>query len=160
MFNPHVYSVPGPRESLAQPIQQTPQVAQRPREAKTSVVAPISREIDLNEIAGFEVPVPNEVYTRDYFLCHATDAAIQRVILSASERANQVKAMSLQLIAKQGQNVTELVGKRHYSMAPFDQETIEDTFPSFTGALYLRVDAVAQVTLLFVTLEILTSKVT
>lgn len=155
-FEPFTYGVQPPRSGVAQ---QQSAPASAPAERRVSIMVPVSREIDLLDMAGTATPVPGTIYTRDFFLMHQTDAAIQKVQISSDAVAVQSPVMQLQLVAVEGQEEVEITGQRVYSVLPVETEVIEGTFPTFTGALFLRVTATSQEGRLFVTLDILSSKV-
>jgi hypothetical protein len=159
-FDPYVYTVPNPRSGAAMPTGPAPQAPVRAPDQKVSVVTPICREVDLATISGeVDPPVAGTLYTFDYFLCHAVDATIQRVFVSAESAVAQSPSLALALIARSGQEVADLTGDRVYTATPLETDVIEDAFPPFSGALFLRVRGTSQTSRLFITIELLSSKV-
>jgi hypothetical protein len=157
-FQPFVYQAMTPRAGAAV-SGPSGEAAPPPQQKIHSVLVPIPVDIDLSTISGITEPTGETLYTRDYFLTHATEADIQRVYVSADLATSQ-RTFTLMLVAKDGQEVTELTGERAYTTLPVSEiDVVEDNFPSFKGALFLRVKGRSQVAHLFVTVEALTSQV-
>ena len=157
-FDPYVYRVSEPRSGVAMPAASAGAPASAPVQQNVAVLVPISTVIDLETVSGSTAPVAGVFYTRDYFLSHWTDSTIQRVHISADVAAEQT-FFSLKLVAKNGSEENDITGDRVYTVLPTDTDTVEDTFPHFTGALFMRVYTTSQVARVFVTLEVLSSKV-
>lgn len=157
-FVPLQYTIQTPR-SGAEPVAAA--AATDSKDRRVSILVPITRQIDLWEMSGANAPNPSATYVRDFFLAHWSEATIQRVYISFSRAMRQLalQPFYLQLIVKNGAEESELTDRRQYATLTVETDIVEDVFPNFTGALFLRVSSASQVASLFVTLEVLSSKV-
>lgn len=120
-----------------------------------SIVVPLSVTIDLATIAGPGVTgVAGTIYERDYFLFHQEDYAVQGIWISTDENTSQ-DGFSVQLVSED----SDLSESRHYEVLPKDPDRFDSTLIGDSGSIYLRVRAAYQSTPLYVTIELLTSKV-
>lgn len=120
-----------------------------------SIVIPVSVTIDLATIAGPGVTgSPGTVYERDYFLYHQEDYAVQGVWISTDEDTAQTD-FAVQLVSE----TLDLTEERVYRTLPKDPDRFDATLIGDGGPIYLRVRASYQSTPLYVTIELLTSRV-
>lgn len=120
-----------------------------------SIILPLAVTIDLATIAGPGVTgTPGTVYERDYFLFHQEDYAVQSVWISTDEDTAQTD-FAVQLVSE----ATELSEERTYQTLPQTPDNFPATIIGDSGPIYLRVRAAYQSTPLYVTIELLTSKV-
>lgn len=116
------------------------------------VIVPVSRAIDLETVSGEVVPVPGTIYQYDYFLMHPSDGAIQRVWFAASTPAEQSE-FSVQLVNRDGEELSE--GRSFTELPTAATSLFEQVGAIGSEAVFFRVNAEAQVAILYVTVELL-----
>ncbi len=120
-----------------------------------SIVIPVSVTIDLSTIAGAGVTgSPGTVYEREYFLYHQEDYAVQGVWISTDEDTDQ-SDFAVQLVSA----TLDLSEERVYQTLPKEPDRFDAALIGDGGPIYLRVRAPYQSTPLYVTIELLTSRV-
>lgn len=123
-----------------------------------SITYPIGKQIDLLQMNGGSPGVPGRVYLRDFFLFHSTDVNIDRLLWSASDDVAQDNKFSLQLVTTDGEGLS--MEQAYSSLPKTGKEIIPAVFTPDQGKpVFLRVQAVYQTTQLYVTVEMVTSKV-
>ncbi len=130
---------------------------QPPQVVIDSIVVPLSRVIDLSEIAGpGTIGSAGVVYERDYFLYHQLDYAAQALVISTDEDTTQTD-FSIEVVT----GATSLSAERVYEVLPKTPDRFDVTLIADGDApVFLRVRSTYQSTLVYVTIELLTSKVT
>ncbi len=123
-----------------------------------SITYPIGKQIDLLQMNGGSPGVPGRVYQRDFFLFHSTDVNIDRLLWSASADVQQANKFSLQLVTTDGEGLS--LEQSYSSLFKTGKEVIPAVFTPDQGKpVFLRVQSVYQTTQLYVTIEMVTSKV-
>jgi hypothetical protein len=154
-FIPYQYAVRTPMAGF-QPMAQ-PSVPQFVINVE-SITYPIGKQIDLLQMNNGLPGVAGRVYVKDFFLFHSTDVNIDRLLWSASADVLQDKKFSLQLVTTDGEGLS--LEQSYSTLAKEGKEIIPAVFtPSQGKPVFLRVQAVYQTTQLYVTIEMVTSKV-
>jgi hypothetical protein len=123
-----------------------------------SITYPIGKQIDLLQMNGGSPGVPGRVYVRDFFLFHSTDVNIDRLLWSASNDVAQAYKFSLQLVTTDGEGLS--IEQGYATLPKIGKEVIPAVFTPDNGKpVFLRVQSVYQTTQLYVTVEMITSKV-
>jgi hypothetical protein len=111
---------------------------------------PISRTVDLNEMASGEL-LAGVIYRRDLFLCGPFEGAVQGLWLSSSRKAVQT-SFQVGLIDDEGALVAAM---RQLTELPERARLLLDVAAETSNrSLYLRVETQAQDALLYVTLDV------
>ncbi len=154
-FIPYQYAVKTPMAGFASMAQ--PGVPQFTINVE-SITYPIGKQIDLLQMNNGSPGVPGLVYVKDFFLFHSTDVNIDRVLWSASEEVTQSSLFSLQLVTKDGEGLST---DNSYNVLPkLSREIIPAVYTPDAGEpVFLRVRSTYQTTQLYVTIEMITSKV-
>lgn len=155
-FIPYQYQIKAPSQGRYTGGQAA--AAEQPQLILDSIIVPVSKTIDLADINDGAAGTPGVVYEHDYFLYHPVDLSIQRLWLSTEEDTTQ-QEFSIQLVQRLDGAFTELSAAQSYTILPEEPDFLDSVFAPDGGAVYLRVRSTYQSTLVYVTLELLTTKV-
>lgn len=145
-FDPYQYRVKVPNRPMSMGQSAAP-AAQEPL-VIDSILMPVSKTLDLTLISGG---------TFDYFLLHQLDFSFSRFLLSVAQPVAQTQ-FSVQLIAVLNGAEFELSEERSFEALRQEPAVIESIGSVPEAAIYARVRTTFQTTLVYVTLELLTSR--
>ncbi len=123
-----------------------------------SITYPIGKQIDLLQMNNGSPGVAGRVYTKDFFLFHSTDVNIDRLLWSASADVAQSVKFSLQMVTENGEGLSQEIS--YANLPKSGKEIIPAVYTPDAGKpVFLRVQAEYQTTQIYVTVEMITSKV-